>query len=160
MPEIAINLTDAQSKKRISGKCIINRQFYYLMKLHYSQTSFHRYWSCVRFCYLMKLHYSQTINSAIKFMYGFVTLWNYTTLKPHPFSFYDNKGFTTLWNYTTLKPQISNESKRRTLQIAGNFKGWIHYILFFVNYQQSHTYHHQLYKFFRFLSNRRSFCFL
>ena len=38
------------------------RRFYYLMKLHYSQT----HWRCgqkpCRFYYLMKLHYSQTSN--------------------------------------------------------------------------------------------------
>ena len=36
--------------------------FYYLMKLHYSQTTLTFYQSFRKFYYLMKLHYSQTSN--------------------------------------------------------------------------------------------------
>ena len=36
--------------------------FYYLMKLHYSQTSVHNVIVAGTFYYLMKLHYSQTSN--------------------------------------------------------------------------------------------------
>ena len=39
-----------------------NHQFYYLMKLHYSQTDFIRKAMRSQFYYLMKLHYSQTSN--------------------------------------------------------------------------------------------------
>ena len=59
-------------------------EFYYLIKLHYSQTETPAAFNTSRFYYLMKLHYSQT-------------LWHCTRLPP---------CFTTLWNYTTLKPQM------------------------------------------------------
>ena len=36
--------------------------FYYLMKLHYSQTNYAILLSFLSFYYLMKLHYSQTSN--------------------------------------------------------------------------------------------------
>ena len=40
-------------------------KFYYLMKLHYSQTGYAPFGNIKPFYYLMKLHYSQT-NSVIK----------------------------------------------------------------------------------------------
>ena len=39
---------------------IVRKRFYYLMKLHYSQTSSNRPNRTCRFYYLIKLHYSQT----------------------------------------------------------------------------------------------------
>ena len=56
------------------------------------------------FYYIMKLHYSQTRPTVDACRGGFTTLWNYTTLKQAPPCFRANAGFTTLWNYTTLKP--------------------------------------------------------
>ena len=101
--------------------------FYYLMKLHYSQTlsaprtnrrCFTTLWNyttlkpvagmiaLVRFYYLMKLHYSQTLLIARLLFFCFTTLWNYTTLK-HEYRLAREIGsFTTLWNYTTLKPSF------------------------------------------------------
>ena len=49
------------------------RAFYYLMKLHYSQTLFRSVREFPRFYYLVKLHYSQTVRlklmSILKFYY-------------------------------------------------------------------------------------------
>ena len=39
----------------------LKKMFYYLMKLHYSQTRNSEYHNADRFYYLMKLHYSQTV---------------------------------------------------------------------------------------------------
>ena len=58
-------------------------EFYYLMKLHYSQTFGMAYSQLFSFYYLMKLHYSQTISAYVRTVPCFTTLWNYTTLKPH-----------------------------------------------------------------------------
>ena len=60
--------------------------------------------SKIEFYYLMKLHYSQTFALLILSSIGFTTLWNYTTLKQAAVRSYRFCGFTTLWNYTTLKP--------------------------------------------------------
>ena len=51
-----------------------NNGFYYLMKLHYSQTSAQTAGSQCRFYYLMKLHYSQTPPSSVCMPLGFTTL--------------------------------------------------------------------------------------
>ena len=56
------------------------------------------------FYYLMKLHYSQTVQCFRVYSVSFTTLWNYTTLKPLLWFFRYSSSFTTLWNYTTLKP--------------------------------------------------------
>ena len=64
---------------------VVNREFHYLMDLHYSQTTEHLAVRQPLFHYLMDLHYSQT----------------YLGLQG------GEKSFTTLWIYTILKPQIS-----------------------------------------------------
>ena len=51
-----------------------NAQFYYLMKLHYSQTREIAVWSGHEFYYLMKLHYSQTPFEHTVALAGFTTL--------------------------------------------------------------------------------------
>ena len=43
--------------------------------------------------------------------FGFTTLWNYTTLKPHNVCLLKRISFTTLWNYTTLKQVEKNEPR-------------------------------------------------
>ena len=77
--------------------------FYYLMKLHYSQTR--RLRRCTLECFTTLWNYT-----TLKLCYhdfdcgtGFTTLWNYTTLKPIRNAPLLSAGFTTLWNYTTLK---------------------------------------------------------
>ena len=55
------------------------------------------------FYYLMKLHYSQTLGTSLRAWFSLTTLWNYTTLKQAAVRSYRFCGFTTLWNYTTLK---------------------------------------------------------
>ena len=80
--------------------------FYYLMKLHYSQTYLSTSCHFYMFYYLMKLHYSQTSLIHRNYKLSFTTLWNYTTLKPVAAALVSLFRFTTLWNYTTLKPQM------------------------------------------------------
>ena len=77
--------------------------FYYLMKLHYSQTLIFLELKRKLFYYLMKLHYSQTVINDVTNKKGFTTLWNYTILKQLNFHLISNWRFTTLWNYTILK---------------------------------------------------------
>ena len=55
--------------------------FYYLMKLHYSQTNMPNGTAILSFYYLMKLHYSQTEYNKLVELTSFTTLWNYTILK-------------------------------------------------------------------------------
>ena len=57
-----------------------------------------------KFYYLMKLHYSQTDDIFHHTSESFTTLWNYTTLKRRNTCGNSRGCFTTLWNYTTLKP--------------------------------------------------------
>ena len=57
------------------------QRFYYLMKLHYSQTITLCVKYIERFYYLMKLHYSQTSLKVSLILSSFTTLWNYTILK-------------------------------------------------------------------------------
>ena len=54
--------------------CIYGLKFYYLMKLHYSQTTFELMKAPTAFYYLMKLHYSQTTLEAICFRQEFYYL--------------------------------------------------------------------------------------
>ena len=89
------------------------------------------------FYYLMKLHYSQTVPLHSLWAGGFTTLWNYTTLKlhcrwlrggrvllPYEITLLSNHaeilkavllGFTTLWNYTTLKQRSCREKIAKVL---------------------------------------------
>ncbi len=60
----------------------------------------------IEFYYLMKLHYSQTSALFLNLSLSFTTLWNYTTLKRVVILRVRRYRFTTLWNYTTLKPQM------------------------------------------------------
>ena len=48
--------------------------FYYLMKLHYSQTRFEGFALRILFYYLMKLHYSQTVEPKHSYQYSFYYL--------------------------------------------------------------------------------------
>ena len=57
----------------------------------------------IEFYYLMKLHYSQTSALFLNLSLSFTTLWNYTTLKRVVILRVRRYRFTTLWNYTTLK---------------------------------------------------------
>ena len=60
------------------------------------------------FYYPMKLHDSQTQRFSEILGCGFITLWNYTTLKPAYNRPATVPGFITLWNYTTLKPVMDD----------------------------------------------------
>ena len=55
--------------------------FYYLMDLHYSQTTDKKGIAMDKFYYLMDLHYSQTSADNIVSFKCFTTLWIYTILK-------------------------------------------------------------------------------
>ena len=74
-----------------------------------------------QFYYLMKLHYSQTPIIRIKYTSSFTTLWNYTTLKLLRVSWIDIPCFTTLWNYTTLKPFCWIISKNDSFTTLWNY---------------------------------------
>ena len=63
-----------------------------------------------RFYYLMDLHYSQTSLTELKRICSFTTLWIYTILKPHCWPLAGCTGFTTLWIYTILKPKKLNDA--------------------------------------------------
>ena len=56
--------------------------FYYLIKLHYSQTLYSAFCSSVRFYYLIKLHYSQTSNFEI------MTLLISAIIRQNPYLYY------------------------------------------------------------------------
>ena len=48
-------------------------------------------------------------------MFGFNTLWNYTTLKPSILISSNTLCFNTLWNYTTLKRNVPISAELRVL---------------------------------------------
>ena len=76
---------------------------FYHMNLHYSQTHFLLYRSFLQFFYHMNLHYSQTFYRLHTNIFGFSTIWIYTTLKlPKP-AYRLTNSFSTIWIYTTLK---------------------------------------------------------
>ena len=83
----------------------------YIVLLPYGFTLFSNrlvvLFSVLWFYYLMDLHYSQTSLTELKRICSFTTLWIYTILKPHCWPLAGCTGFTTLWIYTILKPQIS-----------------------------------------------------
>ena len=57
----------------------------------------------LQFHYLMDLHYSQTMNTNMKPLNRFTTLWIYTILKLCVNNGLLKQSFTTLWIYTILK---------------------------------------------------------
>ena len=65
------------SQTRFKGFCV-ERMFYYLMKLHYSQTQVATYIIFFPFYYLMKLHYSQTLLKS-----SIALIWFYYLMKLH-----------------------------------------------------------------------------
>ena len=60
------------SNTRLLFRCL--KLFYYLIDLHYSQTSFFAIASILLFYYLIDLHYSQTGQADIYVVTGFTTL--------------------------------------------------------------------------------------
>ena len=102
-------------------------KFYYLMKLHYSQTILQVLYQQFSFYYLMKLHYSQTTSITASPKRSFTTLWNYTILKPigydieeihvllpYEITLFSNKPFPAIHSTWVLLPYeitlFSNES--------------------------------------------------
>ena len=77
--------------------------FFYHMNLHYSQTVNLCIAVNLWFFYHMNLHYSQTFYRLHTNIFGFSTIWIYTTLKlPKP-AYRLTNSFSTIWIYTTLK---------------------------------------------------------
>ena len=107
--------------------------FYYLMKLHYSQTTVNLLRRSSSFYYLMKLHYSQT-----------------TTNKTSPKALF----------YYLMKlhySQTSNENKLRHYNSQGNIIKWLYYKPKIIFLQQFRTYLYPKYK--DFLAEVSESCF-
>ena len=82
---------------------LTEHKFYYLMKLHYSQTRVPLLVLYIEFYYLMKLHYSQTIGLGIFVAGAFYYLMKLHYSQTSVCRIGERVSFTTLWNYTTLK---------------------------------------------------------
>ena len=94
------------------------QKFYYLMDLHYSQTSLPCPWLSPVFYYLMDLHYSQTLDIphrlwySVLLPYGFTLFSNLssamiaplTVLLPYGFTLFSNGAAVNLTNEPVLLP--------------------------------------------------------
>ena len=82
--------------------------FHYLMNLHYSQTRGEPIITTGKFHYLMNLHYSQT-NTGQMSQQQFVSLpYEFTLFSNQiPVLIQDGLSFTTLWIYTILKLRVT-----------------------------------------------------
>ena len=91
----------------------------YIVLLPYGFTLFSNrlvvLFSVLWFYYLMDLHYSQTSLTELKRICSFTTLWIYTILKPHCWPLAGCTGFTTLWIYTILKHDNPKARKAKVL---------------------------------------------
>ena len=85
------------------GKC----PFYYLMKLHYSQTCCCRFWYLFLFYYLMKLHYSQTDYRKLRSIYRF-----YYLMKLHYSQTYSQHKSQFVTFYYLMKLHYSQTSNK------------------------------------------------
>ena len=81
--------------------------FYYLMKLHYSQTMIHTNMSSLMFYYLMKLHYSQTDVTR-----SYLTISFYYLMKLHYSQTYDNTDGAGILFYYLMKLHYSQTSNK------------------------------------------------
>ena len=152
----------------------------------------------VEFYYLMKLHYSQTVSCCCLPFFSFTTLWNYTTLKqcqvlclrdrvllPYEITLLSNGLWYCVWGGIVLLPyeitllsnsmtlyttsamfyylmklhysQTSNENKLRHYNSQGNIIKWLYYKPKIIFLQQFRTYLYPKYK--DFLAEVSESCF-